>query len=122
MCGQSLDRRNENDKHGKRDRQQISPDKALQRTGSRLVAALVAALALVLGDTGLIGAVCGGVTSLVLTVTAVVAARVYADTASSITLGCTAVPLAFVSGALCVPGTVLSAHLLLGSAFAAAVT
>jgi type VII secretion integral membrane protein EccD len=91
-------------------------------SSAALVAALIAALALVLGDTGLIGAVCGGVTSLVLTVTAVVAARVYADTASSITLGCTAVPLAFVSGALCVPGTVLSAHLLLGSAFAAAVT
>ncbi|XGU19729.1 hypothetical protein ACETU7_34740 [Rhodococcus sp. 3Y1] len=87
-----------------------------------LVAALVAALALVLGDTGLIGAVCGGVTSLVLTVAAVVAARVYGDSGSSVTLGCASVPLAFVSGALCVPGTVLSAHLLLGSAFAAAVT
>ncbi len=79
-------------------------------------------LALVLGDTGLIGAVCGGVTSLVLTVAAVVAARVYGDSGSSVTLGCASVPLAFVSGALCVPGTVLSAHLLLGSAFAAAVT
>ena len=87
-----------------------------------LVAALVAALALVLGDTGLIGAVCGGVTSLVLTVAAVVAARVYGDSGSSVTLGCASVPLAFVSGALCVPGTVLSAHLLLGSASAAAVT
>lgn len=93
-------------------------------TGSviAVLAATLGSATLVAGSTGMPGATCAFIASLLMTIAAVVTARVYRDNGSTITLGCTATPLAFTAGLLFVPDTIGAPHLLLGSLFTASTT
>lgn len=85
-----------------------------------VLAAIIASLALILGETGPVGAVCAAATASACATAAIVIARVYRDPAGFVALGCAGVPPAFVAGILFVPGPITSSHLLLGSMCSAA--
>lgn len=100
-----------------------TPDIA-RTTGSviAVAATIVGTSALILGSTGLPGATCALTAAALLTIAAIVTARVYCDSRSAVVLGCASVSPAFTAGILFVPGPIHAPHILLGSVLVASVT
>ncbi|MGG7104508.1 type VII secretion integral membrane protein EccD [Rhodococcus sp. 24CO] len=96
---------------------------AARITGSviAVLASLLGSAALIVGATGIPGATCAFITSLLLTIASIVTARVYHDSGTALALGCAGVPLAFTAGLLAVPDELQAPHLLMGSVLVASV-
>ena len=88
---------------------------AARITGSviAVLASILGSAALIVGATGISGATCAFITSLLLTIASIVTARVYHDSGSALVLGCAGVPLAFTAGLLAVPDDLEAPHLLM---------